>query len=100
MLKENNRLITEEKELATAMNTFFVNITESLDLKKDDDSSLNPINSKNINDILEKHKNHPSVREISQTFMTNKKFSFEFVTEDLVRKEIMNLDGSKAIPIC
>ena len=38
MLKEKNRLITEEKELATVMNTFFVNIAESLDLKKDDDS--------------------------------------------------------------
>ena len=63
MLKENNRLITEEKELATVMNTFFVNITESLDLKKDDDS-LNPINIKNINDILEKHKN-PSVHVIN-----------------------------------
>ena len=99
MLKESNRLITEEKELVTVMNTFFVIITESLDLKKDDDSSLNPINSENINDILEKHKNHPSVQEISQTFMTNKKFSFEFVTEDLVREEIMNLDGSKATPI-
>ena len=35
------------------MNTFFVNITESLDLKKDDDLSLNPTNSENINDILE-----------------------------------------------
>ena len=31
--------------------------------------------------------------------MANKKFSFEFVTEDLVREEIMNLDGSKATPI-
>ena len=81
MLKENNRLITEEKELATVMNTFFVNMTESLDLKKDDNSSLNPINFENINDILEKHKNHPSLQEISQTFMTNKKVSFEFVTE-------------------
>ena len=99
MLKENNNFITVEKELATVMNTFFVNITESLDLKKDDDSSLNPINSENINDILEKHKNHPSVQEISQTFMTNKKFSFEFVTEDHVREETMNLDGSKATPI-
>ena len=84
MLKENNRLIREEKELVTVMNTFFVNITESLDLEKDDDSSLNPIHSENINDILEKHKNDPSVQEISQTFMTNKKFSFEFLTEDLV----------------
>ena len=43
MLEENNRLISEEKELAIVMNTFFVNITESLDLKKDDGASLNPI---------------------------------------------------------
>ena len=32
------------------MSTFFVNITESLDIKKDDGSSLNPIKSENIND--------------------------------------------------
>ena len=70
----------------------------SLDLKKDDESSLSPINSENINNVLEKHKSHPSIEEISQTFMTNKKFSFKFVTEDLVREEIKNLDGSKAIP--
>ena len=31
--------------------------------------------------------------------MTNEKFSFKFVTEDLVREETMNLDGSKATPI-
>ena len=54
------------------MNIFFVNITESLDLKKDDDSSLNPINSDNINDILEKYNYHPRENKISQTFMTMK----------------------------
>ena len=99
MLKEDNRLIIEEKELATVMSTFFVNITESLDLKKDDDSSLNPINSENTNDILEKHKNNPSVQKISQTFMTNEKFSFKFLTDDQVREVIMNLYNSKATPI-
>ena len=31
--------------------------------------------------------------------MTNEKWSFKFVTEDLVREEIMNLEGSKATPI-
>ena len=56
MLKENNQLITEKKELATVMNNFFGNIAKSLDLKKDDDSSLNPINSENMNNILEKQK--------------------------------------------
>ena len=62
MLKENNRLITEKKELATVMNNFFGNIAKSLDLKKDDDSSLNPINSENINDILEKQKSSQCTR--------------------------------------
>ena len=98
-LKENKLLITGEKELSTVTNTFFVNITESLDLKKDNTSSLNPINSENIDNILERHKHHPSVHEISQTFKTNERFSFKFVTEDQVREEIMNLDGSKATPI-
>ena len=40
MFKEKNQLITEEKDLATVMNTFFVNITEVLDKNKDNDSSL------------------------------------------------------------
>ena len=31
--------------------------------------------------------------------MTNEKFSFKFMMEDLVREEVMNLDGSKATPI-
>ena len=30
--------------------------------------------------------------------MTNKKLSFQFVTEDQVREEIMNLDGPNATP--
>ena len=98
MLKENNRPITEEKELVPIMNTFFVNIAESLDLKKDDDSPLNPISSENIHD-LEKLKNYPSVHKISQTFMTNEKRSFKFVTEDQVREVIMHIDSSKATPI-
>ena len=98
MLKETNRIITEEKGLVTVMNSFFVNITESLDLKKDDDT-LNTINSKNINNILKEYKHHPSVNVINRAFMTNEKFSFKFVTEDLVRKKVMNLDGSKPTPI-
>ena len=80
------------------MNTFFINITESLDVKKDDDS-LNSINIKNINNILEKHKHHPNVHVINRAFMTNENLSFKFVTEYLVREQAMNLDGSKATPI-
>ena len=50
ILKVSNRLIKEQKDLATVMNIFFVKITERLDLEKDDDSSLSPLYSENIND--------------------------------------------------
>ena len=43
-------------------------------------------------------KNHPSIHQIRQTFMTDKKFSFKIVTEDIVMKEVMHLDGSKVTP--
>ena len=66
-----------------------------LDLKRDDDSSLNPLDFKNINDILQKHKHHLSVHKNSQTFITNEKLSFQLVTEDQVRKQIIYQGGFK-----
>lgn len=35
VLEENNRINTKKKEIATAMNTFFVNVTEGLDRYKE-----------------------------------------------------------------
>ena len=100
-VERKNRLFTDEKELVnvmkivvTVMKIVFVNITEGLDIKKDNDS-FSSVNYQNINDVLEKFENHRSVDKISQTFMTNEKFSFKTVTEDVVGKEIMNLHGSK-----
>ena len=52
MIKEENLLITQEKELANVMSTFFVTITENVDLRKNADSSLINNYSENINDIL------------------------------------------------
>ena len=36
MLKEKNGLAAKEKDFDTVMNNFFINLTENLDLKKDD----------------------------------------------------------------
>ena len=94
--EEKNRRIIKEKELTTVRNAFFDDIEESVDIKKDDDSSLNSIKYRKINDALQKSRKHPGVHKIRQMLMTDKKFSFGFVTKDVVRKEIVNLDGSKA----
>ena len=75
MLKEKNGPITEKKQLATVMKTFSVSVIEGLDKKKGNDPPLNSINYQNINDVLEKFKNHASVRKIRQTIMTDEKFA-------------------------
>lgn len=68
MLKENNRLITEEKELLTLMNSFFQHNRGSRYIKKGNESLLNSINYQNVNDALENFENHASVGKIRQTF--------------------------------
>ena len=56
LLKEKGELVSDEKQLASIMNKFFINITKSLKLKEDLGSS--PVT---LNDILEKFIFHPPV---------------------------------------
>ena len=94
LLKEKGNLVSDEKELATIMNNFFINITKDIELKKDSKSKLN-----NLEDILEAFESHPSIEKIKKAINTTEKFSFRNVKDDEVRKFIMNLGGSKATPV-
>lgn len=79
------------------MNIFFVNMTEGLDLKKDNESWLNYIKYQNINENLQLYPTS-SVHKIKQTFITDGKLSFKIITKNIVRKEISQLDSLKASP--
>ena len=94
LLKEKGELVSDEKQLASIMNKFFINITKSLKLKEDLGSS--PVT---LNDILEKFIFHPSIDKITKTYESDKKFSFQQVTEEHVRQVILSIDGSKATPV-
>ena len=52
-----------------------------------------------MEDVLDAFSSHPSIERVRRTVKTNEKFSFQPVSEDLVRKIILNLDGSKATPV-
>ena len=56
-------------------------------------------NINNLEDILKAFKSHPSIAKIKKAIFTTEKFSFRNVKDDEVRKFIMNLDGSTAIPV-
>ena len=94
LFKEKRELVSDEKQLASIMNKFFINITKSLKLKEDLGSP--PVT---LNDILEKFIFHPSIDKITKTYESDKKFSFQQVTEEHVRQVILSIDGSKATPV-
>ena len=93
-MKEKGNLVSNEKELATIMNNFFINITKDLELKKDSKGKLN-----NLKDIVKVYESHPSIEKIKNAINTTEKFFFPHLKDDEVRKFIMNLDGTKATPV-
>ena len=62
LLKEKGELISDEKELASIMNKFIINITKSLNLKEDQGSP-----SVTLEEILKKIIFHPSIDTIRKT---------------------------------
>ena len=94
LLKEKGELVSNEKQLASIMNNFFINITKSLKIKEDQGSP--PVT---LNDILENLIFHPSIDKIRKTYESDKKFSFQQVTEEHVRQVILSIDGSKATSV-
>ena len=94
LLKEKGNLVSAEKELATIMNNFYINIAKDLELKKDSKGKLN-----NLEDILKAYESRLSIEKIKKAINTTEKFSFHNLKDDEVQKIIMNLDGSKATPV-
>ena len=87
-MKKKDNLDSGEKELATIMNNFFINITKDLELKKGSKGKLN-----NLDDIFKAFESHSRIEKFKKAINTTEKFSFRHITEDKVPKFIMNLDS-------
>ena len=94
LLKEKGNLVSNEKQLATIMNSFFIYITKGLELKEGNETNANT-----MEDVLDVFNSHPSTKTIRRTVKTYEKFSFQPVPKDLLREIILKLDGSKATPV-
>ena len=94
LLKEKRNLVSNEKQLATIMNSFFIYITKGLELKEG-----NETNGNTMEDVLDVSNSHPSTKRIRRTVKTYEKFSFQPVPKDLLREIILKLDGFKATPV-
>ena len=90
---ENNSIKTNEKEIATIMNDYFINITKNLDLK-----SSKKCTAKDLYSIVSEFDDHLSIAKIKEFFpdINVNDFEFETVTMEDVKKEILNLNTKKS----
>ena len=89
LFKEKGNLASNKKQLATIMDSSFINITKDLELKEYNESNANT-----LEDVLGAYNSNSSIERIRRTIKTNEKFSFQPVPEDLVHDIILNLDHS------
>ena len=91
--KEKGNLVSNERQLATIMSKFFINITKDLELQEDKSSNTNT-----LEDVLKVFNTHSSVERIKRNIKVIDIF-FQQITEDLMPKIVLNLDSFKATPV-
>ena len=94
LVEEKGNLASNDKQLATIMNSFFINIAKGLEIKDGNESNANT-----LEDVLDTFNSYPNIERIMRTVKANEKVSFQPVPQDLVRGIILNLDSSKATPV-
>ena len=95
-LVEDNSILENNDKIAETFNNFFTSAVSNLNIPPFVDPSveINHIEDPTLR-IIEQYKSHPSVVAINEKKF-NKQFSFECILKSDVKKEILNLDLSKA----
>ena len=89
-------IISEDKEVAEALNFFFDNAVKSLDIKENTYLKNSTKNSNNpIDNAIEKFECHPSILKIGEKVTPNQ-FSFSEITIEEVEQELQQLNSKKA----
>ena len=98
---EKGDIIFKNKEIANTFNEYFGSIVESLDLHVWTESSCNvPLSytsDDDIDNILIKFANPPSIKTIKQNFDITSKFSFQPVSLNDVKQVIKDLKSNRYV---
>ena len=91
----------KDHDVADTFNGYFVSIVESLDLYNLESEisylGLNYSNQDYLDIVIRKLEEHPSIQMIKRNFRIPKKFSFQLMSKDEVKKIIKDLNNSKSL---
>ena len=91
-LIENEKMITDKKEVAEILNTFFIEAVQNLDIEMFNDDREGELQCDKIDEIIdniiEKYKLHHSILKIKENVEVENKFEFTDTTEDEIYSKI------------
>ena len=99
LIKDNN-IISADKEVAETLNSFFETAVKSLNIREptewiSDSSHI----VDNIEAIIEKYKNHPSITSIKENVIVSSLFYFESIDIAQIEEEIKAMNPKKYNPL-
>ena len=96
LLVENERIVSDDRDVATTFNEYFNRITETLDIPAWG-STFVPKTDDPVRNAIAKYSNHPSICKIKGDFPCDEGFELQQVTLEEVSKEILSLESSKKV---
>ena len=87
-MKERGNLTTDNKKLANLLNTYFVNITDALQLKQ------SPVRFPSLAEIISFYENHDSIFKSKENNIL-KEFYFKEVSSNEIKKVVKSLNRKK-----
>ena len=95
MLLENDKILMENTEIASTFNSFFGSVVDSLDLYEWPSEEIQ-YSFDNIENIVLKYRNHPSIIKIKHNHKINHRFSLQPVSLREVKNVKSNISSNKA----
>ena len=98
-LIENGIIVSDSTKVANIMAEFFSNVVDTLDISDNTDIINNTDHIEdNIEKIIVKYANHPSITKIKDSPNSGEVFSLTHTTVENVRDIILNINVNKATP--
>ena len=102
-LIHKNKIISHEEQLTKLFNSYYINIVEisSGTKPKTFGTNFENTSAQSVRDIVNFHKNHPSIIKVKQVVngsdvSDTERFSFKMVNESEIKDHLKNLDIKKA----
>ena len=95
MLNENDKMVLNNEEIAKEFNQYFAHITDSLNLYEFPDVRVSE-GLDDIDNIVYKFRNHPSIVKIEERCKVKGDFSFRLATTEEIKTIIRDLPTNKA----